>query len=29
MKWDPTKYTEFSDYRGRPYKDLLGQLAGV
>ncbi|UYQ76242.1 methyltransferase domain-containing protein [Glutamicibacter sp. JL.03c] len=27
MKWDPAKYTEFSDYRGRPYKDLLGQLA--
>lgn len=26
MKWDPTKYTEFADYRGRPYKDLLGQL---
>lgn len=29
MKWDPEKYTEFSDYRGRPYQDLLGQLAGV
>ncbi|WP_347037354.1 methyltransferase domain-containing protein [Glutamicibacter halophytocola] len=29
MKWDPAKYTEFSDYRGRPYKDLLGQLVDV
>ncbi|WP_338029205.1 hypothetical protein [Glutamicibacter protophormiae] len=26
MKWDPRKYTEFADYRGRPYTDLLGQL---
>ncbi|WP_315973671.1 methyltransferase domain-containing protein [Glutamicibacter sp. M10] len=29
MKWDPAKYTEFSDYRGRPYKDLLGQLTEI
>jgi len=29
MKWDPAKYTEFSDYRGRPYKDLLGQLSEI
>ncbi|KSU68155.1 methyltransferase domain-containing protein [Arthrobacter sp. NIO-1057] len=29
MKWDPTKYTEFADYRGRPYKDLLGQLVDL
>ncbi|GAA1414199.1 trans-aconitate 2-methyltransferase [Glutamicibacter uratoxydans] len=26
MKWDPAKYTEFADYRGRPYRDLLEQL---
>lgn len=26
MKWDPSKYTEFADYRGRPYRDLLDQL---
>ncbi|WP_313813129.1 methyltransferase domain-containing protein [Glutamicibacter sp.] len=29
MKWDPTKYTEFADYRGRPYRDLLDQLGGA
>ncbi|MGO2938330.1 MAG: methyltransferase domain-containing protein, partial [Glutamicibacter arilaitensis] len=29
MKWDPSKYTEFSDYRGRPYTDLLGQLGQI
>ncbi|HAY42355.1 MAG TPA: trans-aconitate 2-methyltransferase [Micrococcaceae bacterium] len=29
MKWDPSKYTEFADYRGRPYEDLLGQLDGI
>ncbi|HJX79533.1 methyltransferase domain-containing protein [Glutamicibacter sp.] len=29
MKWDPSKYTEFADYRGRPYEDLLGQLGDI
>lgn len=29
MKWDPTKYTEFANYRGRPYQDLLGQLGEI
>ncbi|MGO1726344.1 methyltransferase domain-containing protein [Glutamicibacter ardleyensis] len=29
MKWDPSKYTEFANYRGRPYEDLLGQLGEI
>ncbi|MGP9487084.1 methyltransferase domain-containing protein [Glutamicibacter sp. 287] len=29
MKWNPNKYAEFADYRGRPYEDLLGQLGGI
>lgn len=29
MKWDPSKYTEFANYRGRPYEDLLGQIGEI
>lgn len=25
MKWDPSKYTEFADHRGRPYLDLMAR----
>lgn len=26
MKWDPSKYTEFADHRGRPYLDLMARV---
>lgn len=29
MKWDPSKYTEFADQRGRPYLDLLARLQNL
>ncbi|HEX2247237.1 MAG TPA: methyltransferase domain-containing protein, partial [Arthrobacter sp.] len=27
MKWDPSKYAEFADYRSRPFFDLTGRIA--
>lgn len=26
MKWDPAKYVQFGDYRGRPYSDLTARV---
>ncbi|WP_279402954.1 methyltransferase domain-containing protein, partial [Arthrobacter sp. JCM 19049] len=26
MKWEPSTYTEFADYRGRPYLDLMARV---
>lgn len=29
MKWDPSKYTEFADHRGRPYLDLMDRVQNL
>lgn len=29
MKWDPSKYTEFADHRGRPYLDLMARVENL